>query len=197
MGKTKRKNQALATRLRIRDTALRLMKKYSIDEISVNEICEQAEVGVGTFYYYYKTKDNIILEAFQEMDIFFTELSVSKAAGTMSAYQYVLAHCRCYADFIMETGVEFTSKVYSMQSKTFLDSNRPFYVTLKRFLEQRQQLGLINSGLDILNFCQEITICIRGMGYDWCLRKGNYNFADGITAFMETFLVKYRPFLGH
>jgi len=192
MGKTKRKEQSQATRERIRNTAVQLMKEHSIDEISVTDICEKAEVGVGTFYYYYKTKDNIILEVFEELDIRFADLYESKAAETMTAYQYVLEHCLCYARFISETGVEFTSKVYSLQSSKFVDTNRSIYRLLRLFLEKKQTENLMDEKFDIQEFCHLIAVCIRGMGFDWCLHDGDYDLLAATADFIEIFLVKYK-----
>jgi len=192
MAKSKRKEKSMATRARIRDVAIQLMKEHSIDEISVNEICEKAEVGVGTFYYYFETKDNIIFEVFEDLDIHFTELSESEAAKTMTAYQYVLEHALCYSKFISETGVEFTSKVYSLQSKNFINPNRPIYMLLQKFLEQKQQLNLIDASFDIPEFCRLIAACMRGMGFDWCLHDGDYDLVKATSEFVETYMEKYK-----
>lgn len=195
MALTKRSIQAAQTKERIRTVALSLMKEHSIEEISVNDICKKAKVGIGTFYHYYKTRDDIILEVFEEMDIYFTTLFQDKAAEQMTPYEYVLQHCVCYAKFICNTGVDFTRKVYSLQSKTILSKSRPIYTTLQLYLDNKQQKGLIHSKLDIHEFCSLIMIGIRGVSYDWCLHEGQYDLINKTVWYMENLLTGYRPLL--
>jgi len=195
MSETKRKKQAIITKKRILNTALNLMKKHSIDEISVNDICKKAKVGVGTFYYYYKSKDDILLEVFQELDANFVKLYETRLLETISPYDYILRHCRCYTDFVTEKGVDFTRKTYSIQSKFFVDKNRPLYLTLSQFLTQMQQENVISPSVNIEALCRSITICMRGITHDWFLHEGNYNLTEAAIVFVETFLEKYKPSL--
>ena len=195
MGETKHKKQALATKKRIRNTALQLMRKHSIDEVSVNDICEKAKVGVGTFYYYYKAKNDILLEVFEEADAIFVKLNKCESLKTISPYDYIIQHCLCYAEFITETGVEFTKKLYSIQSKVFIDKDRAIYSTLRTFLEQKQKSNLIDPSFDVQEFCHTTIACVRGIVYDWCLHEGSYDLVKATNAFAEIYLEKYKPLL--
>ena len=55
------------TRLALRTALLELLKHKNYDDISLEEITEQANVGRATFYLHYKDKEDLILEQFSEM----------------------------------------------------------------------------------------------------------------------------------
>ncbi len=50
------------TRQTLRDAAARLWTERGYDAVAVSEICEQAGVSKGTFFYYFPTKEHLLLE---------------------------------------------------------------------------------------------------------------------------------------
>ena len=65
---TKRQINAAKTKERLHDTALELMDKYGLENITIQDICNAAGVSVGTFYNYYKTKDELLLRGVLRTD---------------------------------------------------------------------------------------------------------------------------------
>jgi TetR/AcrR family fatty acid metabolism transcriptional regulator len=192
---SKRTIKSMATKERIRNVALNLMRTYSIDEISVQDICSKANVGIGTFYHYYKTKDDIVHEVYYEMDAHFLKLAEEAKATDISAYEYILRHFICYARFLTQTTVDFARKVFSLQSKEFLNRERPVYTTLIDFLQEKQQRGQIAQELDIPRFCADVNIWLRGIAYDWCLHDGEYDLVQKCIEYADLFLAGYREML--
>ncbi|MDR2909662.1 MAG: TetR/AcrR family transcriptional regulator, partial [Oscillospiraceae bacterium] len=178
MALTKRDIKSMATKERIRNVALRLMRTHSIDEISVQDICTKANVGVGTFYHYYQAKDSIIHEVYYEMDAHFLRLAEEAERTPIGPYEYILRHFICYTRFVAETTVDFARKVYSLQSRRFLDRERPVYSTLKDYLMAKSRAGEISRELDIDDFCDYVNIWLRGIAFDWCLHDGNYDIVQ-------------------
>lgn len=68
-----RKQQALETKTRIYQTALSLMEKKNYQSITIEEISKSAGVSVGAFYHYFKSKNDIFFEIYQEADRYFEE----------------------------------------------------------------------------------------------------------------------------
>jgi AcrR family transcriptional regulator len=46
----------------IREKAFALLEEQEIDQISISEIAKAAQVGVGTFYHYYPSKEALLLD---------------------------------------------------------------------------------------------------------------------------------------
>jgi AcrR family transcriptional regulator len=192
---SKRKQQAIETREKISSVALELLKVRTIEEIGVNDICRLAGVSIGAFYHYFKNKDDIILEVYKDLDVRFEELANSPRTRKLPVYDFIFAYSKCYSDFQMEVGAAFARKVYALQSKVFLDAGRPFHACLRECLVQKQQKGEIDAALDIEEFCDYLTVMLRGNAYDWCLHEGAYNLTKKLFGFLDKALAKYRPLL--
>lgn len=63
-----RKEQAVLTKKKIFDTTLLLIKKKGYNKITIREICQHAEISVGTFYLYFLSKDDILLDIYKRLD---------------------------------------------------------------------------------------------------------------------------------
>lgn len=48
------------TKKRIRESALRLFDERSFEEVTINEICKESGITKHTFYYYFKSKDDLL-----------------------------------------------------------------------------------------------------------------------------------------
>ncbi len=59
-------NQAQTTRQRILNSAFELMYAQSYAEVGVAAICEQAGVQKGSFYHFYKSKQDLILAVLEQ-----------------------------------------------------------------------------------------------------------------------------------
>lgn len=68
----------------IREQALKLLEQQEIDQISISEIAKAAQVGVGTFYHYYPSKEALLLDL---RALILEETAVSLASGFKSPVQ--------------------------------------------------------------------------------------------------------------
>ncbi|WP_259596222.1 TetR/AcrR family transcriptional regulator [Clostridium botulinum] len=68
---TKRQIQAINTKNKIYNIATNLMQKEGYDNITIQNICEKAEVSVGSFYHYFESKNDILIELYKKADHFF------------------------------------------------------------------------------------------------------------------------------
>ncbi|MBP1736409.1 MAG: transcriptional regulator, TetR family [Oscillospiraceae bacterium] len=59
---TSRAKQAIETKRRIVRCAKKLVQKSGFDKVSVSQISEAAGITVGTFYYYFQSKDDLLYE---------------------------------------------------------------------------------------------------------------------------------------
>lgn len=64
MEKLSRTEKAAATKERIFSTAVGLIKERGYANVTVSEICRRADVGKGTFYLYYASKEDIVRESY-------------------------------------------------------------------------------------------------------------------------------------
>lgn len=63
-----RKEQARLTKRKIFDTTMLLIKKKGYGKITIREICQSAQISIGTFYLYFSSKEDILLDIYNKID---------------------------------------------------------------------------------------------------------------------------------
>jgi AcrR family transcriptional regulator len=64
---TKLDRRVARTRLALRDAMLHLLKDRGWDELRIQEICEQANIGRSTFYIHYRSKEDLLSEGLNDL----------------------------------------------------------------------------------------------------------------------------------
>ena len=73
--KERREREKEARRNQILDAARRLLFEKGLHATSINQIAKQAELGVGTIYFYYKSKEEIFADLQEEgLEILFARI---------------------------------------------------------------------------------------------------------------------------
>lgn len=98
------------TKKRIRAVALSLFAEKSFEEVTLNEICEKSGVNRHTFYYHFKSKDEL-LDRFYEISY---QLKTGDLSTILTADSYVEQFWllnRHMIDYIEETGVAIVRQI--------------------------------------------------------------------------------------
>lgn len=100
MGVKERKAQEKQTRQdQILKAARTLLFSQSVEEISINKISKKAELGVGTIYFYFKSKEDIFI-ALQEEGVDLLHETIQKiCAGPLEPGQKLQEIANAYYDF--------------------------------------------------------------------------------------------------
>lgn len=192
---TSRQKQALATKKKIYDVAMKLMKEVGMDGLTVQKICKHAGISVGAFYHHYKSLDFVITESYKNADAifqtfregFFDDESVQERILFLAAEQIKI---------VLENGVETISQVYksqiSMGSEYFGSWLRALPKAYEEVIIYGQQNGSLRSDFPAETITREIIIMIRGYIYDWCVHDGNYDLQDATQKAVSKFLQFYQ-----
>ena len=79
---TSRRFQAEETHRKIYNTAFDLMTRKGFDKITIKDISKKAGVSIGTFYHYYKSKNDILREVYQKADDYFRDVMADMRPGS-------------------------------------------------------------------------------------------------------------------
>ena len=86
--KERREREKEARKRQILAAARRLLFKKGIQSTSINQIARTAELGVGTIYFYYQSKEEIFYSLQEEgLDILFREIDAIGRAKTTPGEQ--------------------------------------------------------------------------------------------------------------
>lgn len=179
---TKRQIQAQNTQKHVYKTAVELMKKNGFDNITVQQICNKANVSVGTFYNCFKSKNDILEEIFKLADDYFYNVVANKLKQR-NTVDKIIQFFRYYATYNMSDGIDLSKQLYTTKNKLFITKGRYMQTILQNIIEEGQQKGEIHTNMTPEEIVEFLFISVRGVVYDWCLHDGQYD--------LEAFVVKY------
>ncbi|NCC79990.1 MAG: TetR/AcrR family transcriptional regulator, partial [Clostridia bacterium] len=70
---TNRQKKALETKDKIYDAAMAKFSEKGLERTSIQEICRDAKVSIGSFYNHFNSKEEIIYEIFRRADLNFEQ----------------------------------------------------------------------------------------------------------------------------
>ena len=187
-----RKQQALETKTRIYQTALSLMEKKNYQSITIEEISKSAGVSVGAFYHYFKSKNDIFFEIYQEADRYFEEyvaMELKAAPGQLRILEY-FAH---YAAYCQRVGLDTVKSLYNPDNKLFIRYDRFMLQLLKQVVNEAQTEQLLTVDLSAQQITEYLLIAARGVVCDWCLHDGLYDLSDMMQQYITRLLPIFMP----
>lgn len=102
---TERQLKSQQVKENIHNAAIRMLKEYEYDYLTVRNVCKEANVSTGTFYHHFKNKDDLLTyylaygyeKYMDENEILFDD-DVKKNIAQI--YHIYISYC-------MEMGIEF------------------------------------------------------------------------------------------
>ena len=146
MGTKERRAQEKQLRLnQILDAARLLLFSNGIDNISISKIAKQAELGVGTIYFYFKNKDEIFIALQEEgLDLFYNDIAAIDQME-LSACQKLRQIAQTYYRF-------------SRDHKDYLDIINMFLSSSKAFFEPDLKNKVDMSGSKIFDLIESVIL---------------------------------------
>ena len=188
---TNKERRSRAKKLHITGIAMSLFKERGYTTVKVTEICEAAQISLGTFYHYFKSKDSIIDETYQLIDEQVFEHLVDKEFDTpVDKLLGILEESACIMQ--EELGylliVESYYQLISSKPEYSYSHDRKLYITIFETIEEGKKDGFFKKETDT----QEISeMCLRiGRGdiLDWCMQGGTFKLCDLIVKDLKLML---------
>ncbi len=187
--KTKRTLQAEETKRKIYNSAIAMIEKKGFENITIQDINSHAGVSVGTFYHYYKSKEDVFFELYRTADEYFEDKVFPVIySGEFTANERILLFFRSYARFNIENGLEYVSQLYNTKNKFFISRNRYMLDLLIRIIQEGQKKNEIKTELDPEEIMEDLFIVCRGIVFDWCLHEGSYDLEEKMHGHLKRHL---------
>lgn len=179
-----REKQAIAKKWHISERAMSLFKERGYDAVKVKEICQAAEISLGTFYHYFASKDNIIDETYQIIDARVFELILERKFDTpIDKILGILEQSACIMQeelgYFLMVGSYY--QIISSKPDYSYSHDRKLFITLENTVKE----GIASGNFRPDSNPQEIAdMCLRiGRGdiLDWCMHGGSYKLCELIV----------------
>ena len=194
---TRRKVQANETREKIYNTAFRLITERGFENVTVDEICFESSVAKGSFYHYFKSKDDIIIETYKIIDQIYSN-EIEQLPAEMNSFDKILATVGFQAKYADMKGVDFVRQIYKSQLESgtdyFISEERPYFKILKTIIEEGIERREIKEGHSSVEMTRWILSFSRGITYDWCLHSGNYKIEEVMERVFKVVMQNFENF---
>ena len=194
---TQRQQQAMETKEHIMSVALNLLKDYPYDKLSLHKICTEAKVSTGAFYHHFKGKQDLIVEGYKNCDEYFSEHILNELVGdtyTDRIKEYLI----CQMKYAQNVGIDIMIQLYKAQiteaNDYFLQIERGLPDGLNKLICNAQKNNEIRNDISSEDITSELLLISRGIIYNWCQNKGEYNLEKKcesiISNHLEAFIIK-------
>jgi len=193
-----RKQQAEITRRKVAETALLLFSEKGYDRVAVDDICREAGVSKGTFYVYFKSKDQVLVEEFLDLDRFYLD-SLKEIGEIESSVERLMALGRYSLRHLSGLGKDYLKAAFSSQispgrgpSPVASRARASYKVTL-RLVREAQKRGELRSDLSSEEIALALVRSIRGIVFEWCLLDGRFDLEQEGESLLKILTDGLRP----
>ena len=181
------------SREKIIDTAISIIRKKGADAVTVREVCETSGLSIGTFYHYFRDKDDLMMHFLREtsFDSFTLSAPLSDIAGRISELYMHLIHK------YMDLGLDFMKSFYSTGNQSLSaymgevdGAFAPGTVMARSEAEMTAALkaGYLKSDLDIHRTCADLCTIVKGCVFEWCLSNDTLNIESTLHRIISLYM---------
>lgn len=196
-----RKVQAQKTKKLIYDQATRLIKENGFYNVSIEDITTAAGVSVGTFYYYFENKDDLVLLWADDLDQQYVDYydNEIKKPQRRNALEILEGIITLSMEIYSDMGAEFATVSYSYimrnpeANERYVGSFRVYRQIIRKLIHEAQEQGLIRNDMRLESIVQSFYKATRGGVMDWCINGGNEGIKSFTSDFIRCFIDGIKP----
>lgn len=197
---TTRRENGLKTRQKLLDVTNELIKEKGFYKLSIGDITERAGVAKGTFYIYFKHKEEIVLEIcknlFKETQLKLDKIKDSNITEQLCLYfDCFIKEVQSYKIHIVREWIKgLVEKNENSDSMGTIKWQYDFKM-LKNIISNAVKNKKLKANTPINTLCEIILTQMYGMFTCWCMSDGEFNPEKEIKYFSEiqlkTIIEKY------
>jgi len=176
--------KAEATKQLIFESALALFKKKGFDQVSIKEITDYAGTAKGSFYTYFNTKSDIIVQEFWAIDAYYRSIE-AEVLTQASASDKLLKFTELQLTYVRDViGCDTLKVLYANQvlkdgsDKVITDQSRFWYTFICSLIEEGQRSGLFHCEKTAAEYAGFFNRAIRGLFLDWNISSASFDLVE-------------------
>ncbi len=187
----KRDDKAMTTKNKIIAAAKELIRENGIDNVSVDDITKLAGVAKGSYYVYFKKKEDIISEiGCMEFRYINEEIASMTDLSIVDKMNY---YAKRYKDGVLDLGVEI-SKCWLQNNLNCRCKLEYDYSRISSMLTEEKEKKELKGNTDIEELAYKIISILYGLTLIWIMSDGSVrlseelakiNFTDVLIPYLE------------
>lgn len=184
----KRQEAALETRQKLIDAVKKLSEAKRYDEMSIDDITQTAGVAKGTFYTYFKRKEDIIsVIAYETLDEVMRRVCAESDSVTERIAGFLNDSARIIEDKTLQVAQQWYRSVTSPLDGDALGMDKLSYDWdfIERCLQSAIDDGTLREDAPVASISLQIVSAYYGAVALWCMSDGKISHVDVIKDFCK------------
>jgi AcrR family transcriptional regulator len=164
-----------STKIKILETARKLALDKGFEDLTVRDICNNAEISIGAFYHHFSSKEELINESFLMYDYDLdTRLDLYNQGNPLSSLKSILLDQISFVtSFPHKLISEYYRAILSSPSKSAVNESRTYYKAVNHFVKLAIESKQFSSRYSKEYLTNYFIKHIRGNLIHWCLNPNN------------------------
>ena len=185
------------TKGRIIAAAWKLFYEQGFEETTIEDIVYESETSKGSFYHYFKGKDELMGTLANVFDEKYEQLMVEMDPGLDAMEKLIYVNHELFSMIDGGVSMDLLSRLLSTQllargEKHLLDRSRTYFKVLRQIISEGQRRGELRTDWTVNEVVNAYALWERALLYDWCLCGGEYSLVDYTDRVPPMFLESYR-----
>jgi len=189
-----RQIRAVETRKRIVAAAKKLISENGFENVSIEDIAKEAEVSTGSFYTYFKKKEDVVEELNQSN--FYRLAEITNEIVDKDLNDRLKYYCREFLAEIERVGIEICRQwirnniapVETEISEKKTTKYQHDYLAMKSILAEGIRRGELSADAPVDELALFLNAQLYGLMVAWCMTDASVVGSDKTDAFYETVL---------
>ena len=185
------------TKARLAESAWKLFYEKGYDNTTIEDIVDDSGTSKGSFYHYFKGKDDLLGTLSMLFDAKYEELKSIMDPASDAVEKLIFLNHQLFTMIDNSISLDLLSRLFSSQlttrgEKSLLDRNRTYFKLLWKIIKEGQEQGHLRTDLSVNEIVDSYAMFERALMYDWCLCNGKYALARYSDQMMPMFLEGFR-----
>lgn len=176
---------------RIIESARDCFSDKPFEQVTIKEICERAGVANSTFYYHFKTKEEL-MDCLRSRDVHPLHGELLDLLAAPDLLEQAVSACSMCATRARRSGCTLTAQYYKRKLSLEREDgdmekvHREEYETARTLVRRAKEAGLIANSSDADALTRAAILLSSGAVVDWCARGGAYDLKERVRALLLT-----------
>ncbi len=185
------------TKARLAESAWKLFYEKGYENTTIEDIVDDSGTSKGSFYHYFKGKDDLLGTLSMLFDAKYEELKSVMDPDSDAVAKLIFLNHELFTMIDNSISLDLLSRLFSSQlttrgEKSLLDRNRTYFKLLWKIIKEGQEKGQLRTDLSVNEIVDSYAMFERALMYDWCLCNGKYALARYSDQMMPMFLEGFR-----
>lgn len=183
--------EELTTKMRIVNSAIELTKEYGFASVSVNQICKAVGITRSTFYYHFKTKDEVFDYHILNPELYIMDNILPVLDTTDPLKQFMLI-INIFLKQLVEVGPEALRLIYKrgIEAKVHINVLQDFtlWQLYVKLIKKAQDSGEIENTANPESIMEAILYMLKGIVITWCNQEFSFDFYAECNRMLDVIL---------